>query len=75
MTISIKDDDFLYRIFKSKEDFLNSYPRPKWGEYRPQPRDMPERYPVLAIEVETVCGWNGPDEVILLYSYDFEVSD
>ena len=48
MKISIDtlyEQDF-YRVDTS-EEWLNWFPPVKYGEYRPQPSDTPEKYPCL----------------------------
>jgi hypothetical protein len=78
-----------YCIFKSKEDFDSDPYSPesyyRWAKMyeagRAKPRDLPrysyepEKYPCLMIDCGTRRQLDGPDDLIPLYIYDFNIVD
>lgn len=65
----IKTEEYI--LARDESDFLNHYPVPKYGTYRPQPWFTPDSYPVLFKEVVVVDNPAGADEVYLSFEYNF----
>lgn len=63
--------DYSFFVINDKEEFYLHYPKPLYGEYRPQPFTVPEKYPVLVINGNLEYNPNGPDTIHLIYIYDF----
>ena len=61
-----------YTLLENKEQFLEMWPLPKYGEYRPQPSEQPYEYPCLVREVCIQEACNGRDYAILSLLYFIE---
>lgn len=58
-----------YDLFHNEEEFLNMWPPLKWGEYRPQPTEVPYQYPCLIRELYISNNNNGADDAVLSILY------
>ena len=67
--INIKSED--HQIALSHEHFLEIYPKPSYGKYRPQPWSYPDKYPCLFKEIVILSNPNGPDHAVLSFEYDY----
>ncbi len=61
-----------WTLLEKESDLEYHYPKPKWGEYRPQPWTEPHEYPCYFIEVVVMDNPNGADHAILAFIYDYE---
>ena len=55
----------------NREQFDNAFPTVP-GVYCPQPTAEPERYPCLMIQAGIAYRSYGPDEMFVVFFYDFE---
>ena len=71
--IKFDAEDQSWEQFNSEEEFHAAYPPCKYGQYRPQPFYVPEKYPCLAYEVAVVDNPTGADHAVICFIYDFEI--